>query len=137
MKRESFSAVEHTAALSAGILQAWRRLTADRSDQVVRIANDSHGLGLLLDVLDLDLLLRLLLSCLSCLLRGLLLSRLLLGCGLLLSCLLLRLSLRLSLSLRLLLLNHCSGFVRHDGSIWSVWIESAVDHSVVAVELSL
>lgn len=111
MQREAFSAVEDATALTTGILETGRRLTADRGDQVIWISDDCHRLRLLLDVLNFDLLLLLLL-----LLLGGLLLRLLLGslCGSgclllgLLLCLLLSLSLRLGLSLRLrlLLLNH-------------------------------
>lgn len=74
MQCESLAAVEHTAALSASVLQARWRLAADGRNHIVRIADDSHGLRLLLDVLDLDLLLLLLLlMCLSLSLSRLLL----------------------------------------------------------------
>lgn len=132
MQRETLPAVEHAATLPASILQAGRRLTADRGNQVVGIADDRHRLRLLLDVLDLDLLLLLLLG-------GLLLGLLLGSCGggggLLLS-LLLRLLLRLSLRLclRLLLLNHGGGFIRDDGGVGRVRIQSAVHQTVVSVQ---
>lgn len=135
MQRESFSTVEHTSALSAGVLEARRRFSADCGDQVVRISNYRHCLRLLLDVLNLNLLLLLLLLSL--------LLRLLLGCLSGGRCLLLRLLLSLllclglCLSLRLLLLNHRGGFVCDDCRVGRVGVESTVHQSIVSIELRL
>lgn len=131
MQCESLAAVEHTATLSASILQARWRLAADCRNQIVRIADDSHGLRLLLNVLNLDLLLLLLLLLMGLSLGlslSLSLSRLLLGLGL---------RLLLSLSLRLLLLNHRCCFVSDDCSVWCVGVQTAVNKSIVGIQLSL
>lgn len=92
MQSETFATIEHTSTFSTGVLQAWRRFTANCGDHVVRISDHRDRLRLLLDVLNLDLLLLLLLL-------GLLLSCGGGGIGLLLGlslCLCLRVKLILS-----------------------------------------
>lgn len=61
MQGESLATVEHASALSASVLETRWSFPAERGDQIVRVAHDSHCLRLLLDVLDLNLLLLLLL----------------------------------------------------------------------------
>jgi hypothetical protein len=135
MKSEPLATVEDTSALTTSVLKTGRCLAAN-CGQDVWIADNSDSLWLLLNVLNLNLLVLLLLlrldGCLlsSCLLLSLLLScRLLLGllvsCGLL-SCVL--------LSLRLLLLDDSGRFVRDDGGVWRVGVETSVHQSIVCIQ---